>query len=133
LGQLELAKGFGRVEVFAVTGPNAQDSRSLYCQTSSESSEVSDLKNVSLPDESARTRLKGWLNKLPVRRSGEAIALNEIDTNCKLQAGQTFRLISGVIPGGEGAWNLEDLTEHDVILNYVPPQGFFRNPWVTRK
>jgi class 3 adenylate cyclase len=132
LGELELAKGFGRVEIFAVTGPNAQDPRGLYGQTSSESSEVSGLNNVYLPDESARTRLRGWLNKLPERRSGEAIALNEIDTNCRLQAGQTFRLISGVVPGGEGAWNLEDLTEHDVILRYVPPQGFFRNPWATR-
>jgi class 3 adenylate cyclase len=132
LGSLELAKGFGRVEVFAVTGPNAQDPRSIYSQTSSNSNEVSDLKDVPLPDESARIRLKGWLNKLAVRRSGEAIALNEIEADCGLQAGQAFRLISGIVPGGEGAWNLEDLTEHDVILKYVRPQRAIRTSWITR-
>jgi class 3 adenylate cyclase len=131
-GQLELAKGFGRVEVFAVTGPNAQDPRSLYGQPSSESSRVSAIKDVHLPDESARTRLKGWLNKLPISRSGEAIALSEIEANCGLQAGQANRLISGVVPGGVGAWKLEDLTEHDVILKYVRPQGPSRQPWITR-
>ena len=132
LGQLELAKGFGRVEVFAVTGPNAQDPRSLYGQLSSETGKVSVLKDVPLPDESARIRLKGWLNKLPVRRSGEAIALIEIEANCGLQAGQAFRMISGVVPGGEGGWNLEDLTEDDVILKYVRPQRPSRQPWITR-
>ena len=131
-GQLELAKGFGRVEVFAVTGPNAQDPRSLYGQLSSESSKATVIKDVPLPDESARTRLKGWLNQLPVRRSGEAIALNEIEANCGLQAGQALRMISGVVPGGVGAWNLEDLTEHDVILKYVRPQGPSRKPWIAR-
>ena len=132
LGQLELAKGFGRVEVFAVTGPNAQDPRSLYGHPSSESSQASVINDVPLPDESARTRLKGWLNKLPLRRSGEAIALNEIEANCGLQAGQAFRVISEVVPGGEGAWNLEDLTEHDVILKYVRPKGPSRQFWITR-
>lgn len=134
LGQLELAKGFGRVEVFAVTGPNAQDPRSLYRQPqpSRESSKASIIKDVPLPDESARTRLKGWLNKLPVKRSGEAISLDEIEEKCGLQKGQAFRMISGVVPGGEGAWNLEELTEHDVILKYVRPQGPSRQPWITR-
>jgi class 3 adenylate cyclase len=131
-GQLELAKGFGRVEVFVITGPNAHDPRSLYSQASSESSEASVVKDMPLPDVSARTRLKGWLNKLPLRRSGEAIALNEIDVNCGLQAGQALRLISGIVPGGEGAWNLEDITEHDVILKYVRPQRPSREPWITR-
>jgi hypothetical protein len=131
-GQLELAKGFGRVEVFVITGPNAHDPRSLYGQASSESSEASVVKDMPLPDVSARTRLKGWLNKLPLRRSGEAIGLNEIDVNCGLQEGQALRLISGVVPGGEGAWNLEDITEHDVILKYVRPQRHSREPWITR-
>lgn len=132
LGQLELAKCFGRVEVFAVTGPNAQDPGSLYNQLSVENNKVLIHNDVPLPDESARTRLKGWLNKLPVRRSGEAIALNEIEANCGLQSGQAFRMISEVVPGGEGEWNLEDLSEHDVILKYVRPQGPSRQSWITK-
>lgn len=132
LGPLELAKGFGKVEVFVISGPNAQDPRRLYEYPSSESSGDADIKNLLLSDQSARVRLIGWLNKLPVRRSGEAIKLSEIETSCGLQPGQAFRLISDVVPGGEGAWNLEFLTEHDVILSLDRLQRRRSQPWIPR-
>jgi len=133
LGPLELAKGFGKVEVFVISGPNAQDPRRLYEYPSSESSGDSDIKNLLLSDQSARVRLIGWLNKLPVRRSGEAIKLSEIETSCGLQPGQAFRLISDVVPGGEGAWNLEFLTDDAVILSLDRLQRRRRSqPWIPR-
>lgn len=118
IGSLELAKDFGTVEVYIVTGPNANDPRPLILQTNNECSSANHSEVDCLPDTSASTRIKGWLNKLPTKRSGEAIALEEIEQECKLEPGQPYRLLAGLVPGGEGAWNIEELTPHDVILRY---------------
>jgi class 3 adenylate cyclase len=118
IGPLDLAKDFGRVEVYVVTGPNANDPRPLILQPVNESSTASHGEGDCLPDASASTRIKGWLNKLPTKRSGEAISLEEIEKECKLEPGQPCRLLPGLVPGGDGAWNIEELTPHDVILRY---------------
>ena len=125
IGPLDLAKDFGRVEVYVVTGPNANDPRPLILQPVNESSTASHGEGDCLPDASASTRIKGWLNKLPTKRSGEAISLEEIEKECKLEPGQPCRLLPGLVPGGDGAWNIEELTPHDVILRYKsrPPQS----------
>ena len=50
LGPLDLDKGFGRVEVFVLTGPNAPDLRALYAPLSSETSGISICNNEPLSD-----------------------------------------------------------------------------------
>ena len=118
IGPQNLAKDFGTVELYVVTGPNANDPRPLIPQANKTASSTSHSKNDNLPDTSASTRIKGWLNKLPKNRTGEAILLEEIEQQCKLQPGQPYRLLSGLVPGGEGEWNIGELTQHEVILNY---------------
>jgi class 3 adenylate cyclase len=118
IGPLDLAKDFGTVEVYVITGPNANDPRPLIQQASSKSIVITESETEPLPDSSASTRIKGWLNKLPVRRSGEAISLEEVRQKCNLEPGQLFRLLPELIPTGEGGWSIEELTQHDVILRY---------------
>lgn len=134
IGPLDLAKDFGTVEVYVVTGPNANDPRPLILQANNKPSSTTHSGTDCLPDTSASIRIKGWLNKLPTKRSGEAISLEEIEQECKLEPGQPYRLLPGLLPGGEGAWNIEDLTQHDVILKYKsrPRQSSYRaSSWLT--
>ena len=136
IGQQNLAKDFGIVELYVVTGPNAIDPRPLIPQASKTASSTSHSENDYLPDLSASTRIKGWLNKLPKNRTGEAISLKEIEQECKLQPGQPYRLLPGLVPGGDGQWNIGDLTQHDVILNYKsrPPQSRPRSSfWLNKR
>jgi len=120
IGPQNLAKDFDTLELYVVTGPNANDPRPLIPQANKTASTTSHSENDNLPDTSASTRIKGWLNKLPKNRTGEAILLEEIEQQCKLQPGQPYRLLSGLVPGGEGEWNIGELTQHEVILNYKP-------------
>lgn len=97
LGPMELAKGFGREEIFVVTGPNAPDPRPLPQAAASSHAEPPGESGTGvsngLPDESANLRLRGWLNQLSVRRSGKAITLSEIARECMIGADQPYRLL----------------------------------------
>ena len=63
LGPLDLDKGFGRVEVFVLTGPNAPDPRALYAPLSSEISGISICNNEPLSDRSEFEKYMGLLWK----------------------------------------------------------------------
>ncbi len=134
IGPLDLAKDFGTVDVYVVTGPNSSDPRPSILQANNKSSSSSHSETDSLPDESASIRIKGWLNRLPTKRSGEAISLKEIEQECKLEPGQPYRLLPSLVPGGEGTWNIEGLTQHDVILKHKPRPRQLRpraSSWLT--
>jgi predicted nucleotide-binding protein len=94
-------------------------SQAISAPTTSSPEQLQATVPAAIPDASARIRIQGWLNKLHWNRSGEAIALEEIERTCKVGPGQPYRLLPQLVPGGEGAWNIQALSEHDVILKYV--------------
>ncbi|MEB3320025.1 MAG: adenylate/guanylate cyclase domain-containing protein [Cyanobium sp.] len=138
LGQMELAKKFGTEEIFVVTGPNAPDPRPLLRQAAVGSpteppAESSPEGKTNLPDDSALLRLRGWLNQLPLRRSGEAIALNTIASECAVEADQPYRLLPQLIGEAGSRWAIEQLSPHDVILTYSSRRDQAAEPWVTSR
>lgn len=116
IGNLALAKGFGTAQIWIISGPNAPDPRRTYDIALQESGVFSPSNRDIMPDSSAVLRVKGWLNKLPKERSGEAISLEEIDRVCNLVEGQTFRVLRDAVSANLGYWQIDEITPHDVIL-----------------
>jgi class 3 adenylate cyclase len=131
LGEVALAKRFGTIDAYIVTGPNSPDPRPSLAAPlagTADAPQPLPMASPAVPDDSARVRLRGWVNKLLTSRSGEAIPLAEIETACKVSPGQPFRLLPEIVTGGTGAWNIDALTQDDVILKYVSPKPVFSRP-----
>jgi hypothetical protein len=68
-------------------------------------------------DNDARLRLQGWLRKLPVGRSGEALELQAIARESGVAVLQARGLLPQVVQSDGGSWSVQEIGDGVIILH----------------
>jgi class 3 adenylate cyclase len=114
VGAVQLAKAYGEIEAYVVTWPNEPAS---ILDRSEKESTPSPAQAPALHDgEDAAALLLGWINKMPVSRSGSSFVLSDIDNELGLHPGAAGRLIESVVSSRDGGWAIEKKTDRVVVL-----------------